>query len=161
MTELPWRGLELRVLTLHEPWATCVARYGKDIENRGWKPSDAFDGYIAIHAASTKGSIDVPAIHFLNDEMGLFPELFPDGVMLPRATVRSSFHNTGRVVAVARFGGHIPPNGNGGRWHRHGLYGWVLSDVRAIDPFPMTGAQGLRRVSEDDALELWRRYLAA
>lgn len=41
----------MRVLTLREPWATMVARYGKTIENRGYRTN--YRGPLAIHAAKT------------------------------------------------------------------------------------------------------------
>jgi hypothetical protein len=158
MAEL-WGGRELRRLLIHEPWATCIAKHGKNVENRGWKPNDDFDGFIAVHTAYTRGSVDIAALHYLHDTMGLFPELFPDGRMLSRAEVRSSFL-LGCVIAVARFGGVIPPGSDGGRWHNRNSYGWVLEDVRAVEPCSMTGSRGLRLVTERQSADLWKRYTA-
>jgi len=47
----------MKALTLTAPWGTAIAKLGKDIENRRWKPPDAIIGQrIAIHEG--KGSIE-------------------------------------------------------------------------------------------------------
>ena len=41
----------MKALTLHRPWQRAIMRYGKDIENRGWKPPNSLIGHrLAIHA---------------------------------------------------------------------------------------------------------------
>jgi hypothetical protein len=104
--------------------------------------------------------VDIPALHWLFDTKGHFPELFPDGEMLSRGEVRSRFR-LGCVVAVARFGGTITPDGDGGEWHRQGSYGWVLKDIRAIEPLPATGGEGLLPVGSRQRRDIWTRYSAA
>lgn len=40
----------MRALTVKAPWGTAIARLGKDVENRSWKPPEAIIGQrIAIH----------------------------------------------------------------------------------------------------------------
>ena len=38
-------------LTVHQPWAWCVANGHKDVENRSWQT--AHRGWLAIHAGAT------------------------------------------------------------------------------------------------------------
>lgn len=41
----------MKALTLHQPWATCIAHHGKRVENRTWAPPQSIVGQrIAIHA---------------------------------------------------------------------------------------------------------------
>lgn len=41
----------MKALTLHQPWATCIAQHGKRVENRTWAPPPSIIGQrIAIHA---------------------------------------------------------------------------------------------------------------
>jgi hypothetical protein len=40
---------KLKVLSVMEPWATLIMRYGKDVENRSWYP--AHRGPLLIHAS--------------------------------------------------------------------------------------------------------------
>lgn len=41
----------MRVLTVRQPWATAIARMGKDVENRTRNIAGAYRGPVAIHAA--------------------------------------------------------------------------------------------------------------
>jgi len=34
----------MKALTLRAPWGTVIAKHGKDVENRGWKPPDSIIG---------------------------------------------------------------------------------------------------------------------
>ena len=42
----------MKALTLKEPWATAIFRYGKDIENRTW--NTYYRGRILIHVSKSK-----------------------------------------------------------------------------------------------------------
>jgi hypothetical protein len=40
----------MRALTVRQPWATSIVRYGKDVENRSRNIAGAYRGPVAIHA---------------------------------------------------------------------------------------------------------------
>ena len=146
-------------LTLHQPWATCVAHHGKPIENRGWLPPERVIGRrIAIHAGKR---LDRLVARSLEEGVAGCPRL---GVLLTDVPL-------GAIVAVARVRGwvsSIEPRGwssglteddfaraTGSPWFV-GPVGWVLGDVKALStPIPATGRQGLWRLPDrirDDVL---------
>ncbi|MCZ7430104.1 hypothetical protein [Streptomyces sp. WMMC1477] len=115
----------VRALTLRQPWATCVAHLGKDVENRSW-PTPATDVLLLIHAG---GNTDRAALR----------EAPAD---LPGRDVRSA------IVAVTRITGcHQTSRCHGRcstwadpevRWH------WTLADTLPLtEPVPATGTQRL------------------
>jgi len=44
-------GLEVRCLTVRQPWAWAIIHGGKDVENRSWNIAGSYRGTVAIHAA--------------------------------------------------------------------------------------------------------------
>lgn len=142
-------------LTLIQPWGTAVARWNKDVENRGWPPPPQLIGQrFAIHAGKT-ADLDAFAL-FVSAR-----EIDPTGMQfdsLPR----------GAVVATAQLAGHVAltdrgtalkwkPDGDEqvvrrackSRW-LVGEYGWALTDVFALpEPVPCRGFQRLWRLPRD------------
>jgi hypothetical protein len=53
----------VKVLTVKNPWAFLIIRYGKDMENRARKTN--YRGRVAIHA-SLKSDEDAYQSHFIN-----------------------------------------------------------------------------------------------
>lgn len=126
----------MQALTISQPFATLIAEGHKWVENRTWPTR--YRGDLAIHAG--KGQ------QYLNkNEIAKFP--------------------TGCVIAIARLAAVVElswamdqfEGGFDGRiegstksvvdlvMHQHseGPWCWILEDVRAIDPVPVRGSQGL------------------
>jgi hypothetical protein len=142
------RGVEdgekpLKILTLHEPYATLVTLGLKPLETRSWGTDHVGD--LAIHAAKRNDagvSADVRRINAILVEYGHEPllDLFAFGSAL--AVVR--------LVGCHR---DLPaPSGLAGRL---GIFGrgrvaWELADVRPLaEPIPWRGAQGLRDAPDE------------
>lgn len=143
----------MKALTLHQPWATCIAQHGKRVENRTWAPPQPIIGQrIAIHAGMR-----------LNREvcLRLFDE---EGIELAPASKLP----LGAVVATARVAGWASDQG----WAQEptldffgvteqqardalrsswwiGPIGWILDHVIAVPPVACKGAQGLWSLPAD------------
>jgi hypothetical protein len=58
----------MKALTLKAPWATAIAKLGKDIENRSWRPPAAIIGErIAIHEGA---GLHREGLRWLEEEYG-------------------------------------------------------------------------------------------
>ena len=129
----------IKGLTLWQPWAWCVAAAGKRIENRTWKPPRARMGeWLAIHAGQ---KFDPTAARQLA-ELG-FEEL-------PAEASRK-----GAIVAVARLVAVVEDSND--PWFC-GPVGWVLDDVKRIQPLPCAGSQGLWTLPDPVLVELRKRW---
>jgi hypothetical protein len=118
--------VEIRGLTLYQPWASAVARGRKKIENRGWPPGQDLlrqKAYLAIHAGTV---YDDRGEEFL----GRF------GIQIPQPVVHGAILGVCRLVGCVKesedpmfFG---PP-----------YFGWLLSDFHELaQPIPCRGFQG-------------------
>lgn len=119
-------------ITVHQPWATAIVRYGKPVENRGWQPpANAIGKPLAIHAgkqwmppADTHPAATLPPYH---------PAVYPSGVVL--AVARLAW-----VCTAGCFGDPCEC----GSWAVDGQFHWRLEDVRALpEPVPCRGFQKL------------------
>jgi hypothetical protein len=132
----------VKALTLWQPWAHAVARLGKRIENRPWKPWPSVVGrVIAIHAAAKVDPAEEErAARWIRLTVGVW---VPLSSALPR----------GAIVATARVTGSVAASAD--PWFV-GPYGWTLDEVVALPaPVPCRGAQGLWTVPpEVEALVL-------
>ena len=120
----------MKAITLHQPWASLIAVGVKQYETRGWPT--AYRGTVAIHAGKTVDEVMVDQLW--DEEWGELP--------------------TGAVVAIADLTGCIRMTWDAcnqayssgedryGDW-RPGRFAWKLENVRAIDPIPARGQQGL------------------
>lgn len=106
----------MKALTLHQPWASLVARGVKTIETRSW--STRHRGPLAIHAGSTWGT------HWLE-------WMSPDDW---------------RCNALDETGVHLDEDSNGSTWvraHRRGLpLGAVLATCTLSDIVPIVAERG-------------------
>lgn len=112
-------------LTLHQPWATLILEYGKDIENRTWEPPATLKpgDRLWIHAGQTWDTEGAEWARGLVD----FPSDLPKGCLL------------GHV----RFDGCV--RNSDSPWF-HGPWGWKFSDPVVIpEPVPMAGNRKLWR----------------
>ncbi len=113
----------MRALTLKAPWATVIARFGKDIENRTWRPPDAIIGKrIAIHEGR---SLDREGLAEFEEAHGKVD--FEHGLVVCTAVVRGwvddeSNHSESLSAREAR-------SARNSEWYG-GPFGWVLSSVQ-------------------------------
>lgn len=121
---------QLRAVTLHQPWATCISHGGKRVENRGWRPHVEPGTRIAIHAGAT---CDNAAWDHVRQT--LWPDIL---TQLPQRA----------VVAVATYRGVVVARERPGDTWAAGPLCWVLDEVRAIEPVPCAGQRGLWLLSE-------------
>ena len=68
----------MRVLSIAQPWASCIVSKGKNVENRSW--STKFHGYFAIHASQSK---DPDRLEYCYEShIRLNPEQLPFGAIV-------------------------------------------------------------------------------
>lgn len=138
----------MKALTLKQPWAWAVARAGKDVENRTWKPPASIIGQrIAIHAGKTWDRDGDLALCHLVEGFG-----HPGPADL----------TYGAIVAVATVKGFMGPELGAARWILHWFngapYAWLLADVITLpEPIPCKGNQGLWTVPPDIEAEIERQ----
>lgn len=139
----------MRVLTIHDPWATAIARGAKPIENRKRPPPSTVEVpfEMAIHA-----SVKKPTERLMLQVMGLWPQL----------KWGTTFH-PGHVIAVVDVIGwhphsdNLPPDG----WAT-GPCCWRLDSVCALaEPVRCRGRQGLQHLPPDVEAEVRRQLEAA
>lgn len=121
--------LNVRALTLHNPWAWAIAHAGKDVENRTWTPPASVD-QILIHAGA---ALDWHAYNFLRRI----------GIETPEVFQRSA------IVAVADIAHLCEAWWQGGcsscgKWAIAGQCHWKLGNVWTLnEPVPCKGRQRL------------------
>jgi hypothetical protein len=125
----------MRALTLWQPWAAYIARGGKDVENRGWKPADEWTGTLLIHAGQSFARWP---------EAGQVPPGSLGRAALAGVTAaeREAALSSGAIVAVAQLTGYH----RGDRcsvWAEPGCWHWTLEQVTPIEPVPCRGQRGL------------------
>lgn len=143
----------MKAISLHQPYASLIAAGVKKVETRGW--ATPYRGLLAIHAAKRWTSRELLALVNLR---GKFSAVLESVVETPPL---------GALVAVARLvdcrAMTLRPYPGGivigeqteleravGGW-APGRYGWVLEDVRRLDPpIPLRGRQGLFDVRGTD-----------
>ncbi len=146
------KGEPVPALSLQQPWASAVAFYGKDIENRS--RNFKYRGPLIIHASSTKPYIgnfdlfikcaredgieedDLNEIKKLLEE-GYIPGDFPLGCLLAVANLADCF----------RPGQTMPPDHPAAEspWVEEG-YNWLyFDDAVPIVPFEYKGVVGISR----------------
>lgn len=121
----------IRALTIHQPWAGCIASGRKTVENRTWAPK--WRGTLLIHAGA---AWDATAAESPAPVSDTFLRHTPPG---------AGMH--GAIVAVAILkdchpadGACCKPWGEPQRWIWH----WELAEIRALErPVPCRGRQRL------------------
>ena len=131
----------MKGISLHEPWATAVARDLKRIETRAFRLH--YRGPLAICAARTtvfSEMIQNPALREFFHGCGI---------------TRKEHLSFGCIVAVCRVGNVIPVEELANisvqeRWfgnYAPGRFGWILEDMHRLkEPIPFRGSQGIFEV---------------
>ena len=156
-----------RAFSLRQPWATIVAKGLKPVENRDYAPPKAMVGqYFAIHASKIWDKDGERYIRKEWDGYDPIEEALGDAVL-----VRSAIIGIARIVGymkredglfytvagdrvVAERGHEMFKN----PWF-FGDFGYVLEDVREVQPIPCSGALNFWRLPEHVELELARRLV--
>lgn len=136
--------IEIRGLTLHQPYASLIAVGAKTFETRRWRTQ--YRGLLAIHAAQ-KYPMDNQFLAITRPCWEALPvEDLPRGAIVAVARLQT-IYTTDEVEIVVMgltetdkaFGDYNP-----------GRYAWKLEDVVALDkPIPCRGAQALWRLPAD------------
>lgn len=126
----------IRALTLWQPMAWAISDYTKRVENRPWKPWKGVRTF-AIHAGQTYHQ---PHAEQIADVFGIqvpSKNECPRGAIVAVVDLCGYVHEDDRVELV----GDDP-------WFS-GPYGWMLENVRRLDPVPCKGERGLWLVSPE------------
>ncbi len=130
--------LPLRALTIHQPWAACIAATaGKDVENRLWPTR--YRGPLAIHSGRT---LDEFALN--TTATMVFHDL--ESVQRTYAAAPPHLRTLGAIIALAELTDCHPADGCCTPWGEvdPDVYHWVLTDIRALsEPIPCRGRQRL------------------
>jgi len=145
-TDLPSESVELTAITLHQPWASLIAKGKKHYETRSWATD--YRGAIAIHAAkklheneSLISLLEVPVLEIPLGAVVAIAEL-TDCILMDEDFIlkQSSFEQYLGLWEVGR-------------------YAWKLENVRAIKPITATGKQGLwkwdQKAASFNSLEIY------
>ncbi|PYE50941.1 hypothetical protein [Deinococcus yavapaiensis] len=144
----------IRGITLRHPWAFCVARLGKDVENRSWRPEQQGGNVgmsLAIHGgALPKGDALEEAVDnarhvdrciLTDDYLNARPNDAKTWLEQRERLTVGDFMTLG-IVAVARL--TEVRTDSPSVWAVDGQVHWCLSDVVTLpEPVPHRGAQGL------------------
>lgn len=147
----------MQALTLHQPWATCIAQHGKRVENRTWAPPQFIIGKrIAIHAGM-KLNREV-CLRLRNEEgIDLAPaSKLPLGAVVATARVAGwgmtgQLRELGDALVTLDFFGVTEQQARDAlrsSWWI-GPIGWILDRVIAVPPVACKGAQGLWSLPAD------------
>jgi hypothetical protein len=140
----------MRALSVLQPWASLIIHGTKNIENRTWVCPPAVIGQtIAIH---TGLGFDHQARYALREHN--LPVSDRD-----RLQASPAQHQFGVILGVAVVRGVVVDR-TGNPWFE-GPYGWVLSDVRPIEPFFVKGRQRLWFLTPAESEEVRRRLESA
>ncbi|RYX84273.1 ASCH domain-containing protein [bacterium] len=155
----------MKAISLWQPWASLIAIGAKRVETRGW--STSYRGPLAIHAAKNTSQLDYCTLpSFLNALHGAGMWQIPDTITstFSERSIVAAYHKLtikqklqwlplplGAVVAIVDLVDCVPTEtlapklsldetafGN----YTRGRFGWVLENVRKIEPVPYRGAQG-------------------
>jgi hypothetical protein len=141
-------GVEVKALTLRQPYATLVAIGAKRIETRSWRTH--YRGPLAIHAAATFARHARELCSREPFRSALWASGYAQAGSLPVGLVIARCRLLDCLPTWAEAGlehGEIPPAGSA-EWafgdYRPGRFMWLLADVEPVEPpRPARGALGL------------------
>jgi hypothetical protein len=136
-TDLPDNPTELTAITVHQPWASLIAKGCKQYETRDWPTS--YRGSIAIHAGrKPKGKQE---LREHDKVLASFKDLLNEDC--PYSSVIAIACLTDVILMTDEFiGQQTATELRCGNW-AVGRYAFKLENVRAIEPIAAAGKQGL------------------
>jgi hypothetical protein len=127
----------MRVITIRQPWVSCIFHHGKSVENRSWAPPAALLGHrIAIHAGQTKPDLDLVE-QLVAEGFGTVDDFMaaPRGVVVGTVVLAGAVERRDMTDDMRR-------------WHVRGQVGWHLLEPRALrTPIRAKGKLGLWTLS--------------
>jgi hypothetical protein len=122
--------VDIRALSIRQPWAELILRRRKPIEIRTWKSE--YRGWLLIHAS---GNWEATSAR----EMGINKH----------AVTQSAFVGIAKVKEIRPFtrkdASLLKKKRGGDGWWGPGQFAWVLESVHRIEPIPFKGRLGLFR----------------
>lgn len=97
----------MKAITIWAPWAQCIARHGKDVENRDWPVPDSMVGeWVAIHVGKNTVEWKELMARVRRDDWEGIPEEVWNGLMAHYALCEADGATTsppdsGRIIALA------------------------------------------------------------
>ncbi len=129
--------LQMKAITIHQPWASLIASGAKRYETRGWKTNHR--GRIAIHASKVWSNDHQAFVDDLNDKFPnlTIPEALPLGALICVCDLVD-------CVPVEQIRDQLSPQELELGDYSDGRYAWELKVVKvAPEPIPMGGKQGV------------------
>jgi len=144
-TDLPDNPTELTAITLHQPWASLIAKGCKQYETRDWPTNHR--GPIVIHAGrKPKGKQE---LREHDKVVASFKDLLNEDC--PYSAVVAIAELTDVILMTEEFiNQQCPTELRCGDW-KIGRYAFKLENIRAIAPIPATGKQGLWKFDQEAA----------
>jgi hypothetical protein len=143
-----WEGEAVKALSIKQPWALAIMRFGKDIENRDWPSSRR--GRIAIHASKSMTRDEYDEFYFfIRQQDGLWNAVsgLPSFGRLKTMFAFGAILGTVEIVDCVKE--HSSP------WFV-GDYGFVLSNPQTLStPIPCRGQLGFWDVPDEHEQALW------
>jgi hypothetical protein len=143
--DLSTESVELTAITLHQPWASLVAKGCKQYETRDWPTNHR--GLIVIHAGrKPKGKQELREHDKVVES---FKDLLNEDC--PYSAVVAIAELTDVILMTEEFiNQQCPTELRCGDW-KIGRYAFKLENIRAIAPIPATGKQGLWKFDQEAA----------
>jgi hypothetical protein len=147
--------IQMKAISLWQPWASLMASGAKQIETRSWRPWLKHGQQILIHASK----------RWTAEERELLADpFFLRYLVLAERRGMWNFEQPplGALIAVATFDQAMPTEAIRQQISAHeyafgnyaqGRWAWKFSEIRPIRPIPWRGAQGLFEVRADLDLE--------
>lgn len=130
-------AMQMKAITVHQPWASLIAIGAKRYETRSWKTNHR--GRLAIHAGKVWSDDHQAFVDDLSDEFPhlILPEALPLGAIICVCDLVD-------CVPVEQIRDQLTPLERELGDYSDGRYAWELKVVKvAPDPLPMGGKQGL------------------
>ena len=122
--------VDIRALSIRQPWAELILRRRKPIEIRTWKSE--YRGWLLIHAS---GNWEAASAR----ELGISKDAVTQGAFVGVAKVKE-------IRPFTRKDANLLKKKRGGDgWWGPGQLAWVLKSVHRIEPIPFKGRLGLFR----------------
>jgi hypothetical protein len=122
----PLKIKEMRALSIAQPWAHCIIRKGKNVENRNW--TTRYRGTIAIHASLSRSK---DRFYWCEKDYGikLDPDELSYGAIVGFAEIVDVITKKDLTTKTKKWFG--------------GKYGFVLKNIVTLKkPIPIKGALG-------------------
>jgi hypothetical protein len=145
-------GLNLKALTIKQPWASLIALGEKKIETRSWKTN--YRGPILIHAGKQVNNWichQDPYLKVLNKHNIILSSDLPKGELIAKSNlvdcvkmVRLELDDEGKdMISILENGKVVLDNELKFGDYSTGRYAWILEDIKQIKPISVKGQLSL------------------